>query len=242
MRVNKEGNKVEKHVVLGWGMFAEGHEDSVIANVFIDMDSEQLPYCFAEDIASCNAFEFRTNNILEIVDRYRNLEDYDDVQDFEADITKANVAMLMTFGTILLPVQKNDTTTNFRAQEEAIMRDLVSRARSGDIEAEEDLHKMAKKQETDLRERLTQEDLLSVFEGYFLNLIEQSGLFSILADIHDVDEITNEASREKLYRLSVSVTGIKMTLYVNQEDIVGMPMQGMRIMGMGLLQGNVMFT
>ncbi|MCL2376634.1 MAG: DUF3881 family protein [Defluviitaleaceae bacterium] len=242
MRINKEGKKVEKHVVLGWGMFAEGHEDSAIANAFIDTDSEQLSYCFAEDAASCNAFEFRANNALEIVDRYKALADYDEVQDFEAGISKANVAMLMTFGTILLPVAKNESAINFRAQEEATMRELVSRARSGDIEAEEDLHQMAKKQEIDLRERLAHEDLLSVFEGYFLNLIEQSGIFSILADIHRVDEITNEASREKLYRLSVSVTGIKMTLYVNQEDIVGMPLEGMRIMGMGLLQGNVMFS
>jgi len=55
-----------------------------------------------------------------------------------------------------------------------------------------------------------------------------------------VDEVTNEASEEKLYRLTVSVTGIRMTLYVNAEDVVGMPLEGMRIMGMGQMQGTIL--
>ena len=239
-RINKEGQKVEKHVVLDWGVFAEGHQDNAVTHAFMDMDGEQLSYCFAEDAASGNAFEFRVNNALEMLDKYKIMPRYDMVQDFEDTITKVNAAMLLIFGTILLPVAKNEEGLVFRAQQEAMQRDLLNRAREGDIEAEENLYEIAKKRETDLRERLANEDLLSVFEGYFLNLIEQSGIFSILADIHDVDEVTNEASEEKLYRLTVSVTGIRMTLYVNAEDVVGMPLEGMRIMGMGQMQGTIL--
>ena len=240
MRKNKEGQKVEKHVVLDWGIFAEGHNDNVITHAFLDTDSEQLTYCFAEDTASGNAFEFRVNNALEMMDKYKVLPHGGAVNNFEDEISKVNAAMLLIFGTVLLPVVKNEEGLVFRAQQEAIQRDLVNRAREGDTEAEQNLYEIAKKREIDLRERLAHEDLLSVFEGYFLNLIEQSGIFSILADIHEVEEITNEASEEKLYRLSVSVTGIKMTLYVNTEDVVGMPLEGMRIMGMGQMQGTVL--
>jgi hypothetical protein len=240
MRVNKEGQKVEKHVVLDWGVFAEGHNDNAVTHAFMDTDGEQLVYCFVEDAASGNAFEFRVNNALEMMDKYKAMPHYAAVNEFEGTVSKVNTAMLLIFGTILLPVVKNEEGLVFRAQQEAMQRDLVSRAREGDIEAEENLYEIAKKRELDLRERLAHEDLLSVFEGYFLNLIEQSGIFSILADIHSVEEITNEASEEKLYRLTVSVTGIKMTLYVNTEDIVGMPLEGMRIMGMGQMQGTVL--
>jgi len=242
MRKNKEGQKVEKHVVLDWGMFAEGHSDHAVTHAFMDTDGEQTTYCFVEDIASGNAFEFRVNNALEMMDKYKAMPHYDHVQDFEDQIRKVNTSMLMIFGTILLPVVKNEEGLVFRAQQEAMQRDLLNRAREGDIEAEENLYEIAKKRELDLRERLAHEDLLSVFEGYFLNLIEQSGIFSILADIHEVETITNEASEEKLYRLTVSVTGIRMTLYVNTDDVVGMPLEGMRIMGMGQMQGTVLLS
>lgn len=240
LRKNKEGQKVEKHVVLDWGIFAEGHQDSVVTNVFMDTDGDQDAYCFVEDAVSGNALEFRVNNQLEMLDKYLAQPHQDAVDEFESNIGKINAAMLLIFGTILLPVVKSEEGLVHRAQQEAIQRDLTSRARQGDIEAEENLFEIAKKRELDLRERLAHEDLLSVFEGYFLNLIEQSGIFSILADIHDVEEITNEASEKKLYRMTISVTNIKMTLYVNVDDVVGMPMEGMRIMGMGMMQGTIL--
>jgi len=239
-RKNKEGQKVEKHVVLDWGMFAEGHNDTSVTQAFLDTDGDQTAYCFAEDIASGNAFEFRVNNALEIIDMYKAMPAYSHVQDFEENIHKINTSMLMVFGTIILPVVKHEEGMVFRAQQEAINRELTNRARAGDIEAEENLYEIAKKRENDLRERLANEDLLSVFEGYFLNLIEQSGIFSILADIEEIETITNEASKEKIHRMTVSVTGIRMTLYVNADDVVGMPLAGMRIMGMGQMQGTVL--
>ena len=240
MRVNKEGKKVEKHVVTDWGVFAQGHNDTPIANAFVDVDSDQLTYCFAEDMISGNNFEFRVNNALELLDRYHGLANYDAVVNFEESISKVNMAMLMIFGTVLLPVMKNEEHQHFRAQEEAMQKELIARARMGDSEAEQTLHKMASEQETDLRERLAHEDLLSVFEGYFLNLVEQSGIFSILADIIAVEELTNEASLERIYRLTVSITGTKITMYISDNDLTGSPMAGMRIMGIGLLQGAVL--
>ncbi|MCL2574547.1 MAG: DUF3881 family protein [Defluviitaleaceae bacterium] len=242
IKLNKEGQKIEKHVVMGWDVFAQGHRDNDVSHAFIDTDNEQAAFCFVEDDGSGNAFEFRVNNSLEMIDRYQAMPNYNAVEAFEANIPKVNAAMLLVFATILLPVVKNETAASFRAQQDAMQRELMDRARKGDIEAEENLYEIAKKREIDLRERLAHEDLLSVFEGYFLNLIEQSGIFSVLADILEVDQLTNEASDEKLYRLSVSVTGIKMTMYVNAEDVVGMPMEGMRIMGMGMLQGTVLVS
>lgn len=241
MRINKEGKPVEKHMVTDWGVFAQGHEDNQVSYVFVDNDADQVAYCFAEDKTSGNAFEFRIANSLEVLNTYKKLDNSDHVTLFEGNISKVNVAMLMIFGTVLLPVAKNEEAKKFRDKEEAIQKELMARARLGDAEAEQSLHNMAKEQEIDLRERLAHEDLLSVFEGYFLNLVEQSGIFSILADIVNVEQLTNEASGEKLYRLTVMITGTKITLYINEDDLIGMPSSGMRIMGLGLLQGSVLF-
>jgi hypothetical protein len=239
IRINKEGKRVEKHVVMDWGIFALAHEDSIVSNTYIDMDENHLTYCFTEEAATANAFEFRINNCLELLDCYKKLKNHEEVIAFENSICKINMAMLMVYGTVLLPVDKSTEEYNEHMKEEQHQRELIARARLGDTEAEQSLHKIAKDQEIELSERLANEDLLSVFEGYFLNLVEQSGIFSILADILDVEELTNEASDEKLYRLTICITGTKTTVYINQQDLMGLPGIGMRLMGIGMLQGSV---
>ncbi|MDR2166417.1 MAG: DUF3881 family protein [Clostridiales bacterium] len=240
MRTNKDGQRVEKHVVMDWGIFAMGYEDNVVAASFVDTDEYGIFYCFTEDLHSSNNFEFRVNNILELLDKYRHCADYEAVLDFEADISYVNTAMLMIYATVLLPVDKSHHEEYNQMLEEQIFNELVARARMGDAEAEYSLEQMVFEQEMELGERLAHEDLLSVFEGYFLNLAEQSGIFSILADILSVEEVVNEASNQKLYRLNISITDTKTTVYINQEDLIGMPMVGMRLMGIGLLQGTIL--
>ena len=240
LRTNKEGKRIEKHVVMDWGVFAQGHQDTFVSGTFVDSDADQLLYCFAEDAHSGNNFEFRVNNVLEILDKYQKLSNLNELDSFEDNIQRVNMAMMMVYATVVLPVVKSDENQSFREQEDAIHKELLARARMGDIDAHQDLQNMALEQETDLRERLCHEDLLSVFEGYFLNLVEQSGIFSVLADITAVEELTNEASLERLYRLTVSITDIKITMYVSEADLVGAPTPGMRVMGIGVLQGTVM--
>lgn len=242
MRTNKEGKQIEKHVVMDWGIFAENTQELDALSIFIDYDEKQVIYCFAEDSNSSNAYEFRVNNQLEVLDNYKKLANNKHVEEFEKSLNQVNVALLMIFATVLLPVAKDDETQIAKDKEDKIQKELIDRARLGDTSAEESLYKIAKEQEIDLRERLSREDLLSVFEGYFLNLAEQSGIFSILAEILYVTEATNEATNEEIYIMDINITGTKTTLYINKNDLVGYPMEGMRIMGIGMLQGMVKFT
>ncbi|MCL2575083.1 MAG: DUF3881 family protein [Defluviitaleaceae bacterium] len=238
MRTDKEGKRVEKHVVMEWDIFAQSTEDNFVTNTFIDIDYLQMGYCFADDAASGNAFEFRINNMLQLYDEYKKLPTFEHVMDFEAGILSVNMAMLIMYGTVLLPVDKSDTEEWINPEED-LRKDLLSRAKDGDANAEYILHQMAIEQESELSERLANEDLLSIFEGYFLNLVEQSGIFSILADILSVEELTNEVSGEKIFRITTSITDTKIAVYINDKDLIGVPSAGMRLMGFGLLQGSV---
>ncbi|MCL2350001.1 MAG: DUF3881 family protein [Defluviitaleaceae bacterium] len=236
-RTNKEGKLVEKHVVMDWGIFALSHEDNPVAHSFVDTDENQLIFCYTEDVQSRNTFEFRVNNMLEMMDYYKQLRDYGDVLAFEENIKSVNMALLMAYATVLLPVDKSMGQDFHQLMEEELQRELLMRARAGDDEAVHCLNQMAIEQEIELGERLAHEDLLSIFEGYFLNMTEKSGIFSILADITEVEELTNEATQEKLYRLTVSITDTKTSVYINQDNLTGLPMVGMRLMGLGMLQG-----
>ena len=243
MTKNKEGQPVEKHMVTDWGIFAQGHQDNYIKNAYIDTDENQHGFCLAEDANSANLFEFRINNMMELEDNYRKLRNHGEVVTFEEGVNRVNMAMLMLYGTVLMPVDKSGEDADIHQQqaEERMQKDLAARARMGDIEAVADFYRIAHEQEKELSERLEEEDLLSVFEGYFLNMVEQSGIFTILADILNVEEVANEATGEKLYRLTISITDTHTTAYISQDDLLGFPMIGMRLMGIGLLQGKVIF-
>ena len=239
-RPNKDGQMVEKHTVTDWAIFARGHQENIVQNAYVDMDEEQFGFCLAEDRASANLFEFRINNMMEILDHYKKLNNQGEVTSFEGNINQVNVAMLMLYGTVLLPVDKSHEDYHQQQADERAQKELAARARMGDIEAEDAFYKMAHEQEMELGERLSEEDFLSVFEGYFLNLVEQSGIFTILADILNVEELTNETTGEQLYRLTISITDTYTTAYINKNDVVGFPMAGMRLMGIGMLQGDVL--
>jgi len=241
LRTNKDGQQVEKHVVMDWGIFALGKEDNCVQNSFIDTDDAQLMYCFTEDSMSSNSFEFRINNLLELTDKYKDLDSQSDVEGFEQAIRSINMAMLMVSGTVLLPVEKSDDDDFLNMIDEQLRRELANLTKQGDQQAELALRQMSIERELELAGRLATEDVFSIFEGYFLNLAERSGIFSILADILDVDLLTNEATSEEIFRLSVMVADTKTTVYINKKDLVGEPSIGMRLTGTGLLQGVINF-
>jgi len=232
-RRNKEGQDVEKYIVMEWGVFANAAADSIVSGVFVDVDFDNNAFCFALDEGSGNHIEFRVNNALELMTKYRVARDYDDMLDFERGIALANVSMLMAFATVLLPVEHSRKSRTTRVHDD-IPHDITERDSDS-----MSFYENYEQQETDLRGRLANEDMLSVFEGFFLNLIEQSGIFSVLAEILHVDEIINELSQEKILRLDVDITGIKLSMYVNEKDLIGAPSEGMRVMGVGMAQGFV---
>ena len=240
-RINKEGKQVEKHIVMDWGVFAFGSQNLRVENCFIDSCKEQKIFCFTEDKGSKNTLEFRINNVLELLDEYKDMKNEVEVEDFEAGVTSINAAMLMPFGTVILPIEKTAKHDLERMVEEHMQKELLTHARTGDVNAELILAQMAKEKQEEISKRIAQEDLLSIFEGYFLGIKDRTGIFDILADIISVEELTNEATMEKIYRICVTATDTKLTVYINKNDLTGIPTPGMRLMGTGILQGVIDF-
>ncbi|MCL2415475.1 MAG: DUF3881 family protein [Defluviitaleaceae bacterium] len=235
-QTDEEGKETEKYVVMDWGLFANGAKDVDISGLYVDTSDSGNFFCFACNVDSGNYFEFFINNPLELISNYRKMDNYDKVLDFENNISKANFAMLMAFATILLPIKK-ELRASRETGDKQRETDLRLRAISGDLEAELELCSIYDEQQADLRERLLKEDMFSVLESFFLNLDEQTGIFSVLAEILDFKEIINEVSKEKIIRLDTNITGINISMYVNEKEINGIPSVGMRIMGIGILQG-----
>jgi len=241
MDTNEQGEEIERFEISDWGIFAKGHADTVASHALVDCDDSGMFYLFAEDLASKNTFELRVNNALELLDRYSDLRSLDHVLDYEQTLSEVDMALLMTEGTVLLPVEKSPQQQFLQSVEDQIRKELIEKSRAGDAAAELVLAQMAQHSGAILGERLGNEDLLTVLDGYFLNMEEQTGVFYVLGDIKTVDEITNAATDEKLYCMNISATETMVTVYINQKDLMGLPTAGMRLMGVGLLQGFVTF-
>lgn len=92
-----------------------------------------------------------------------------------------------------------------------------------------------------IQERLQNEDFFSVVDSYLLlsdgRLGQIAPFYDILGSIKSVKEIINKETGETLYRLTLEATGIPLQVFINREDLIGLPLAGMRFMGSGKLQG-----
>jgi hypothetical protein len=128
-----------------------------------------------------------------------------------------------------------------REEENEMRRSLLNSLRSGDESAEQKLFDHSVEIASAVRERLKTEDVLSVFEGYCLPYGTTDGTFALLGDILEMDELSNPLTDEAVYGLTLDVTGVMIRLMINQSDVVGLPMAGMRFMGICDLQGSIQF-
>lgn len=197
---------------------------------------DETPIIVFEDASSENELAFQLQNTIDI------LKDEKKFASYGIDITKqkkVNVAGLSLYGTIVLPVVKDSFEEELQREESIYYKNLVVKSRNGDQKAAE-LLTLYEQQNTEIiSERLQQEDFLSVVEGYFVPSDEDELSYSVLGNIEEVNVTINPFTEEEVYKLDMNITGIKMQIYINKFDVTGLPMKGMRFMGMCKLQGNV---
>ena len=156
------------------------------------------------------------------------------------DVEKCiNVSGISVFGTVLLSVAKEESDE--MDEEERFYNNLVIRSKSGDLEARELLTVYEEQSLDIIQERLKEEDLFSVVDSYFLPVLhtEDVSLYDLLGTIKKVSEVLNTESGELVYKLDINTTGVDLQIFINREDLLGVPIEGMRFMGNCRLQGDV---
>ena len=217
-----------------WVAFAESEHNITVSDIAVEKSFDGHLYAFCEENNTGSEFEFRINNVLEYRKKWAKYKR-------DGAPYSVNVAGLASYGTILLPVAKNEMKNKDRDSESKEYRELLERARNGDLYADEILCDKAKETALEIHERLKTEDLFTVFEGYLLPIGDEDGVFAVLGDIVHVDADFNEVTGERVMRFSLNVTGAVFTVLVNESDLFGMPMIGMRFMGVCKLQGSINF-
>lgn len=136
---------------------------------------------------------------------------------------------------ILYPYEKQPISNKER-------KNLVAKAKSGDMEAYENLTIDDIDTYALIQKRIKDEDLFTVVETYFMPYGIDNELYSILGIITEVEEITNEFSGEIVYNLSVLCNDVRLVVAINSYDLQGEPKKGRRFKGIIWLQGQVDFS
>lgn len=121
-------------------------------------------------------------------------------------------------------------------------RKLIAKAKSGDMDALENLTLDDMDTYSLITKRIKNEDLLTVVETYFMPYGIDNEHYSILGIIQNIEQIINEFSGEMVYNLTVLCNDVKLNVVINSLDLQGKPKIGRRFKGIIWLQGQVDFT
>ncbi|NMA84063.1 MAG: DUF3881 family protein [Epulopiscium sp.] len=204
-----------------------------VLEVEVMEEEEDIHYAYCEEEKTGTEIVFHLQNVL----------DYHDVEELEhTTIEGVKIVGLGIEGKIVLPVEKDEVESAIDAEEEEWYWELVKRAREGDEEAAELLDIEAEETADMIEERLQYEDFLTIVEGYFLPFKDIDTTYSILGMIKEIEEIINRETGEKLYWLYIDCMGMPFELCINEQDLTGIPLVGMRFIGLCWVQGQIVFS
>jgi len=209
-------------------------------NKYIVEFAENQPLIVFEDIGTGNELVFALQNRIDYLRDEQKFINHGRSVTYsrELGIVKrlVNYAAFSVYGSIILPVYKeNDEADGEAGNYEDISVRMQGVCSCGDLE-QTDLDAAL---DADIAERLMDEDVLSVVEGFFLPMEESETDYSVLGEIEVVEEVENSLTGEKIISLSLNITGTKMQLFINSLDLMGHPQVGMRFLGTCRLRGGV---
>lgn len=121
-------------------------------------------------------------------------------------------------------------------------RNLIAKAKSGDLEALENLTLDDMDTYSLVSKRIKEEDLFTVIETYFMPYGINNEEYSILGIIKNFEQIVNDFSEEMVYNLTIECNDVIINVLINSLDLQGEPKIGRRFKGIVWLQGHIEFS
>ena len=158
-----------------------------------------------------------------------------------AQIQAVYLTALSLSGKILLPVKKSERQ---KAISRAAVKNrgmLIEAARNGDEKAMETLAMEDMNLAQEISGRIGQEDIYSIVDTCFMPCGLECDQYAIIGEIRTVETVRNTMTGEHLYRMLLDCNDLKLSLVINQEDLLGEPAPGRRFKGDVWLQGRAAF-
>ncbi|MBE5925262.1 MAG: DUF3881 family protein [Lachnospiraceae bacterium] len=245
------------HIGQGFGVSVVAEADSK-GTVIVD---NAFPYCAGQSITyqpdiqieghtdseSYSAISDDYNLGITLIYKLQNVTDYVRsiwLNDYYKNPKKVKFGALSLSGRILYGVHLDHVALPYEKQPISAKerKRLIAKARSGDMDALEDLTLDDMDTYSLMTKRIKEEDLLTVVETYFIPYGIDNEHYSIMGIIKKIEEINNDFSEEMVYNLTVLCNDITINVVINSLDLEGIPLVGRRFKGIIWLQGQVQFS
>lgn len=218
--------------------YCKGLHTTFQSNIQIEQHPDQEAYSAVSD--DYNLGITLIYNLQNIVDYVRStwLNEYYQIPKnvkFGALSLEGRIIYGVHLDYIACPYDKQPISNNAR-------RELIAKARSGDMDALESLTLDDMDTYSLVTKRIKNEDLLTVVETYFMPYGIDNEHYSVLGIIQKIEQITNEISYEIVYNLTILCNDITLNVGINALDLQGEPKVGRRFKGVIWLQGDVDFA
>lgn len=155
--------------------------------------------------------------------------------------TTLSLSGLSVQGMIVLPIEKDDRDRRRIRRQSAARAKWMNAARTGDEEAIEHLTTEDMDTYTALSNMIQNEktDILSLVDTYFMPYGVECDHYSIMGEILEVEQVTNEITKEKIWKMTLLCNDIALDICINAMDLYGEPAVGRRFRGVIWLQGYI---
>lgn len=144
-------------------------------------------------------------------------------------------------GKILLPALKDKEAVKVEKEITRNRNQLMAAARDGDQEAMENLTMEDMDTYSMIAQRISQEDIFSIVDSYFMPYGIQCDQYRILGEILDIHSFRNILSGEEIIQMTVETNNVQFDVCINREDLLGEPEVGRRLKANIWLQGQLHF-
>lgn len=151
--------------------------------------------------------------------------------------TTLSLSGLSIKGMIVLPIAKKDEDVERSKKANLKRTKLLSKARGGDEEAIESLTIEDMDKYTQLSNKIHEEDVLTLVDTYIMPYGVECDQYSIMGEILDINQLVNELTGEKIWRMAICANDLCMDICINELDLYGEPQIGRRFRGVIWLQG-----
>ncbi|MBR3437151.1 MAG: DUF3881 family protein [Lachnospiraceae bacterium] len=177
------------------------------------------------------ALIFDVKNVTDVV------RDQQDLPLGSASFQRVMLSALLREGTVLLPIgDRKKAPANSRRNFE---KKLNEAEEQGDLEAVGRLAREEMLRFGRAVQRIRETDVLTVVESFFMPCGMESYNYYFLGEILSSALILNEITKERYYRMIISVNGVEFTAAIHENDLQGVPSAGMRLRAKGMLMGEL---
>ncbi len=153
--------------------------------------------------------------------------------------TSLTLSALSVSGVVLLPIQKDEQQIQKGKQASANRSSLMAAARKGDEDAIETLTLEDMDMYTIISKKIQKDDIFSLVDTYFMPYGVECDHYSVLGEIMNVRQVTNQITGELIYVLTIYCNELTFDVCINKEDLYGEPQAGRRFKGTIWLQGEI---